>query len=294
MVRVFILLILVVVHSTFAEELAGPIKQYDAKQESSDNNNKTHDDEATSLFLVENIGLGIQRQLEIISSHLAPDHEKEKKQEANEQEALDIGRADLSQQESMANAAWGVFWTTVIQATIGTIGIYFLIQTLKETRRATNAALKAVEQNRAWVGYVEYQINNPINLTNGNHIDITWTNEGATYALDVVFEFQIEKLITQAVPAFQPQGNWKNIGILRVSQTHAERINVPANVINGIHNNGDKYVLYTCIRYSTIHGKECFTERVEEITIAVGVSQNLLSHQNNIYLSPIESQQTAT
>ena len=173
----------------FSLELsADPIKHPDAKQESSNNNHKTHDDEVIAAPIFDATGRGILRQLEAISTNLKPDHEKEKRQESNEQAALEIGRSDLIQQERMAKYTFWICIATAIQTLIGAIGIYFLIQTLKETRRATTAAINAVKQNRAWIGHVSNQVNNPVNLTNGNHVEVTWINEGFTYALNVSIE----------------------------------------------------------------------------------------------------------
>ena len=74
----------------------------------------------------------------------------------------EIQRRDLQAQESMASAAWAMFWSAVMQVAIGGLSIYLIFLTLRETRRtlaeaekatkasenAANAAMKSIDVSR--------------------------------------------------------------------------------------------------------------------------------------------------
>ena len=74
----------------------------------------------------------------------------------------EIQRRDVQAQESMAKAAWAMFWSAVMQVAIGGVSICLIFLTLRETRRtlteaekatkasegAANAAMKSIEVTR--------------------------------------------------------------------------------------------------------------------------------------------------
>ena len=179
-----------------------------------------------------------------------------------------LAAKDLVQQTRMADATETIVRYTCWQIIIGMVGLIMLGWTLWETRRATKAAISAVKQNRAWVSHIGNRINNPINWTCGNNVEYTWINEGATYALDFLFGYEIGKDITK----FSYTGDREYVGILRATDTYTGKIIIPDDVIDAIYNNKEQYFLFTYIKYKTVHGDDCITKRIDEIILDYDVT----------------------
>jgi hypothetical protein len=76
----------------------------------------------------------------IIDAVQAVDAETTKEDSSDE-----IQRRDVNAQESMARAAWAMFWSAIAQITIGGISIYLIFLTLRETRRTLAESEKATK-----------------------------------------------------------------------------------------------------------------------------------------------------
>ncbi|MBL9158655.1 MAG: hypothetical protein JNJ70_14345 [Verrucomicrobiales bacterium] len=60
----------------------------------------------------------------------------------------EIQNRDLEAQESMATAAWAMFWTSIFQVGIGGLSIFLIFLTLKETQRTLTEAEKATKASQ--------------------------------------------------------------------------------------------------------------------------------------------------
>lgn len=60
----------------------------------------------------------------------------------------EIQRRDLKAQESMANAAWAMFWSATMQVALGGLSIYLIFLTWRETRRTLTEAEKATKASQ--------------------------------------------------------------------------------------------------------------------------------------------------
>lgn len=66
----------------------------------------------------------------------------------NDDSGDETQRRDLEAQESMASAAWAMFWSAVMQVAIGGLSIYLIFLTLRETRRTLAEAEKATKASQ--------------------------------------------------------------------------------------------------------------------------------------------------
>lgn len=67
---------------------------------------------------------------------------------AEEESSNEIQTRDLEAQESMARAAWAMFWSALVQVLIGAGSIVFIFWTLRETRRTLTEAEKATRASQ--------------------------------------------------------------------------------------------------------------------------------------------------
>lgn len=229
---------------------------------------------------------------------------------------------DLAEQRRMANSAEKTVDIAGWQLLLSFIGIIVILQTLRETRRATEAAYIAAEsaqdvtrQNRAWVTPFGKK-DQWDDLPEGIEYRLTQTlkNTGTTPAINVrtqCFEKLVERDLKNGVPpVFKPHDEWHTVGVLPPDGIYPIWRGFHSDVLAAIRG-GARCFLYTVIEYQTIYdtSETRITESVEEMvldrkgyfTFDYSVASQLdstrspvQSFNDRFLISPVGSQQRAT